>query len=115
MPTVRRFCPIVNQTCHELLERYGDLLFASTVNPTPKADPDVVTPVRREKKVHFTDRYVQFVTSALMVVEMHSKSVQHELDDYVDASRNLWKSLNMEDGRSLDRVEVSWSTRERRW
>ena len=52
------------------------------------------------------ERYVQLVTNALMVVEMHSKSIQNELDHYTDASRNLWKSLNMEDGRSLDGVEV---------
>ena len=41
-----------------------------------------------------------------MSIEIYSKSVENELTDYIDTSRNLWKNLNMEDGRSLDEVEV---------
>ena len=61
---------------------------------------------RREKKFQFIERYLQFLTHILMIIEMYSKYVQSELSDHIDTSRNLWKNLNMEDGRSLDEVEV---------
>ncbi len=61
---------------------------------------------RREKKFQFIERYLQFLTHILMIIEMYSKYVLNELNDYIDTSRNLWKNLNMEDGRSLDEVEV---------
>ena len=42
-----------------------------------------------------------------MLIEMYSKYIQNELNEYVDITRNLWKNLNMADGRSLDEVEVN--------
>jgi hypothetical protein len=41
-----------------------------------------------------------------MCIEIYCKYIHNELTDHIDISRNLWKNLNMEDGRSLDEVEV---------
>lgn len=43
-----------------------------------------------------------------MIIEIYSKYIQNEFIDYIDTTRNLWKNLNMEDGRSLDEVEVRY-------
>jgi hypothetical protein len=109
--TIRYFCPIVNQTSDEVFNRYSDLFFLSF---TPENSPlcsvnsnsNPIINIRKEKKFKFIDRYFKFVTNILMIIEMYSKYIQNELNDYMDTSRNLWKNLNMEDGRSLDEVEV---------
>lgn len=61
---------------------------------------------RKRRQFQFIDKYFQFITHVLMIIEMYSKYVQNEFNDHIDTSRNLWKNLNMEDGRSLDEVEV---------
>jgi len=109
--SIRRICPIVDQTSDEIIERYGDLFFLSVFNKNPKSSPvnsdsNHVPNVRKEKKFQFIEQYFQFLTNVLMIIEMYSKYIQNELNDHIDASRNLWKNLNMEDGRSLDEVEV---------
>ncbi len=109
--SIRRICPIVDQTSDEIIERYGDLFFLSFFNKNPKSSPvnndfNHVPNVRKEKKFQFIEQYFQFLTNVLMIIEMYSKYIQNELNDHIDISRNLWKNLNMEDGRSLDEVEV---------
>jgi hypothetical protein len=109
--SLRQLCPIVDQTSDEVIERYGDLFFFSyfTKNSASTSMNDHSnhgTNNRREKKFQFIERYLQFLTHILMIIEMYSKYVLNELNDYIDTSRNLWKNLNMEDGRSLDEVEV---------
>lgn len=110
--SLRRFCPIVDQTSDQIIERYGDLFFLSifkknsTSSETNNESDSGTNKQRKERRFQFIDRYFQLITQILMVVEMYSKYVQNELNDYIDTSRNLWKNLNMEDGRSLDEVEV---------
>lgn len=109
--SLRRFCPIVDQTSDEIIERYGDLFFLSIFKKNPTSsetsnDLDSETKQRKERRFQFIDRYFQLITHILMIIEMYSKYVLNELNDYIDTSRNLWKNLNMEDGRSLDEVEV---------
>ena len=115
--SLRRFCPIVDQTSDEIIERYGDLFFLSifkkntpSTGTTDISDSEIKH--RKERKFQFIERYFQFITHVLMIIEMYSKYVQNEFYDYIDTTRNLWKNLNMEDGRSLDEVEVrelNWS------
>ena len=110
--SVRNICPIVNQTSDEIIERYGDLFFLSFLNKHSRSspvdtNPDHIVQIRKEKKLQFFERYFQFLTNFLMIIEMYAKYIQNELIDYIDTSRNLWKTLNMEDGRSLDEVEVN--------
>lgn len=109
--SIRRICPIVDQTSDEIIEHYGDLFFLSFFNKDSKSSSinsysNHITNIRKEKKFQFIERYFQFLTSILMIIEMYSKYIHNELNDYIDTSRNLWKNLNMEDGRSLDEVEV---------
>lgn len=110
--SIRRFCPIVNQTSDEIIERYGDLFYLSYFNKTNKSSSTVnrnsnsVINNRKEKTFQFIQRYFHFLTKFLMTIETYSKYIQNEFIDYIDTSRNLWKNLNMEDGRSLDEVEV---------
>ncbi len=109
--TIRHICPIVDQTSDEVIERYGDIFFLSIINKNMKSssvnsNSNNVTKIRKEKKFQFIKGYFHFVTNILMIIEIYSKSIQNELSHYIDTSRNLWKNLNMEDGRSLDQVEV---------
>ncbi len=106
--SLRQLCPIVEQTSDEIIERYGDLFFFSFFNKNSASSSinGHSTNNRRERKFQFIERYLQFLTHILMIIEMYSKYIQNELNDHIDTSRNLWKNLNMEDGRSLDEVEV---------
>jgi len=116
MDSIRSYCPIVNQTSDEFVKNYGDSLIFSFFNrhaksvTTVKIHSSHLTDVRKEKKSFSFERYFQFVTNFLMIIEMYSKYIQNEFLDYIDTSRNLWKNLNMEDGRSLDEVDVSTFT-----
>ncbi len=105
--SIRHICPIVDQTSDELIERYGDLFIFSFFHKTSvDNNSNHVTNNRKERKFRFIEKYFQFLTHILIIIEMYSKYIQNELNDYIDTSRNLWKNLNMEDGRSLDEVEV---------
>ncbi|CAF1020268.1 unnamed protein product [Adineta ricciae] len=110
--TSLQYCfPFVNQTFDELTDSYGDLFSLSIFTNGSKSasvhsTTNVITNIRRERKsLKLFDRYFQFLTDILMSIEIYSKSIENELTDYIDTSRNLWKNLNMEDGRSLDEVE----------
>ncbi|CAF3843746.1 unnamed protein product [Adineta steineri] len=108
--SIRHICPIVDQTSDEVIERYSNLFFLSVINKSSKSSTinsnfNNITNVRKEKKFKFFETYFRFITNILMVIEMYSKSIKNELNDYIDTTRNLWKNLNMEDGRSLDEVE----------
>ncbi len=109
--SLRRLCPIVDQTSDEIIEHYGDLFFLSfftknSASSSMNGHSNHGTNNRKERKFQFIERYLQFLTHILMIIEMYSKYIQNELNDHIDTSRNLWKNLNMEDGRSLDGVEV---------
>ena len=109
--SIRHICPIVDKTSDEIIERYGDLFFLSFFNKNSKAssvnsNSNHIPNVRKEKKFQFIEQYFQFLTNILMIIETYSKYIQNELNDHIDTTRNLWKNLNMEDGRSLDEVEV---------
>jgi hypothetical protein len=109
--SIRRLCPIVDQSSDEIIENYGDLFFLSFFNKNSKSSSvndhsNHVINIRKEKKFLFIERYFQFLTNILMIIEMYSTYIRNELIDHIDISRNLWKNLNMEDGRSLDEVEV---------
>ncbi len=105
--SIRYICPIVDKTSDEIIERCGDLFLnknskASTVN----SNSNNIINNRKEKKLQFIQRCFHFLTNILLIIETYSKYVQNELNHHVDTTRNLWKNLNMEDGRSLDQVEV---------
>ena len=97
--TIRTICPIVNENKDQLIGRLNQsslrLFLQSKSSPT---NDSFMT--------KFFRRYVSFLTSLLMLVEIYCKYVLNELNDHIDISRNLWKNLNMADGRSLDQVEV---------
>ncbi|UJR35666.1 hypothetical protein I4U23_028416 [Adineta vaga] len=109
--SIQYFCPIVDETFDEIITRYGDIFFFSNFNKnststSANSNSNVMINTRREKKsFKFIEKYIQFLTNILMTTEIYSKSIENELNDYIDTSRNLWKNLNMEDGRSLDEVE----------
>jgi hypothetical protein len=105
MDSFRYICPIVDQTSDEVIERYGDLFFLSFLNKTSNSS-SINSNIRKGRKFLFMERYFQFLTNILIIIETYSKYIQNELNDHIDTSRNLWKNLNMEDGRSLDEVEV---------
>ena len=52
-------------------------------------------------------RSYQVLTHVLMMTEMYCRYVLNELNHHIEISRNLWKNLNMEDGRALEEVEVN--------
>lgn len=108
--SLQYFFPIVNQTFDEVTDYYGGLFsFGIFTNDSKSVSADSTPNVvmRRERKpLKLFDRYFQFLTDMLMSIEIYSKSIENELTDYIDTTRNLWKNLNMEDGRSLDQVEV---------
>lgn len=107
LDSFRRLCPVVEQTADEFLEHYGDLYFISIFHKHSASSPDQITQPRKERKDPGAERYFQFITNILMIIEIYSKHIQNEFFDYIGTSRNLWKTLNMEDGRSIEEVNVS--------
>ncbi|CAF0730512.1 unnamed protein product [Rotaria sordida] len=108
--SIRNICPIVDRTSNEVIERYSDVFFLSFMNKNSKSstihsNSNNINNIHEEKSFKVIQRFSQFLTNILMMIEIYSKSIQNELNDHIDACRNLWKTLNMEDGRSLDAVD----------
>ena len=111
--TIRYVCPLVNQTKDEVIERCSDL-FQLTFPPKNSSActsngslTSTLHPPRNRYLMKWVVRSFQLLTKVLMVTEMYCKYVLNELNDHIEISRNLWKNLNMEDGRALEEVEVN--------
>ncbi|CAF4637097.1 unnamed protein product [Rotaria socialis] len=109
--TIRYFCPIVDHTSNEVFKRCGDLLFLSFIHKHSESSTTTTTTtnmehIPEENKFYFIQRFSQCLTSLLVIIELYSKYIRNELNDHIGRSRALWKKLNMEDGRSLDEVDV---------
>ncbi|CAF3377809.1 unnamed protein product [Rotaria sp. Silwood1] len=107
--SIRNICPIIDHTSDEVIERYSDLFFLSFTNKNMKSstvnnNSNNVNNIHEEKRFKFNQPLSQFLTNILMMIENYSKYIHHELNSHIDRYRNLWKKLNMEDGRSLDEV-----------
>ncbi|CAF2392012.1 unnamed protein product [Rotaria sp. Silwood2] len=93
------------------MERCSDLFFLPFMNKTFKSstintNSNSVNNIHEKKNFKFIQQLSQFLTNSLMMIEIYSKSIQNQLNGHVDSYRNLWKNLNMEDGRSLDEVDL---------
>lgn len=92
-------CPIVNENRDQLINRFSQSAVSSFLQTKSSPSNDSYL-------IKFFQRYFSFLTHLLMIVEIYCKYILNELNDHIDTSRNLWKNLNMADGRSLDQVEV---------
>lgn len=111
--SIRYVCPLVNQTKDEVIERCSDLfqLIFSPKNSAACTSNGSSTSALQSHRNRYLMKWVvrsfQLLTKVLIIVEMYCKYVLNELNDHIEISRNLWKNLNMEDGRALEEVEVN--------
>ena len=107
--SIRSICPIVDRTSDELIEYYGDQFHLSFMNKNSISSSiaNNIKNIHKEKRLQFFQSYFQFLTNILIIIEIYSKSIRNELHSYIDVSRNIWKNMNMVDGRTLDEVEVN--------
>lgn len=110
--TFRCRFPFVNLTFTEVIQRYSDSFLFSFMSKhfksssTMNSNLNDVTYDDEQNQFNITTRFFAMLTNILMTVEIYSKCIKNELNDQINRSRRLWKKLNVEDGRSLDEVDV---------
>lgn len=109
--SIRYMCPIIDRTSNEVIECYSDKIFPPFIGKTLRSssvnsNSSNAKTDYQENQYNLVQKFFGFVTNFLMAIEMYSTCILHELNEHINASRKLWKKLNLEDGRSLDDVDV---------